>query len=60
MDRVIWIISWILIAIGAIFYFAWGLLYDVWTDIGLYSLSVTLIGFGILGVILAKVKKEES
>ncbi len=58
MDRVIWILSWILVAIGAVFYFAWGFLYDVWTDIGQYSLTVTLIGFGLLGALLAKYKDE--
>ncbi len=59
MNRAIWIFSWILIILGAIIYFSWGFLYDAWTDIGLYSISVVLIGFGVLGAMLAYVKKED-
>ncbi len=56
MNRPVWILSWILIAIGAVFYFAWAFLYDAWTDIGLYSITSVLLAFGILGAILAKLQ----
>ncbi len=44
----------ILIA-GVLFYLGWGLLYhsrtdgEVWTDIGVYSVTVLLVGFGLIG-----------
>lgn len=44
----------ILIA-GVLFYLGWGLLYHsktdgaVWTDIGVYSVTVLLVGFGLIG-----------
>ncbi len=59
MNRGVWIFSWILIIIGLIIYFSWALMYDAWTDVGLYSITVTMLTFGVLGVILAKVEKKE-
>ena len=59
MNRAIWIFSWILIILGLIIYFSWAFLYDAWTDIGLYSITVVLLTFGVLGALLAVVKKED-
>ncbi len=59
MNRGIWIFSWILIIIGLIIYFSWAFMYNAWTDVGLYSITVTMLTFGVLGVILAKVEKKE-
>ncbi len=59
MNRGLWIFSWILIIVGLIIYFSWAFLYDAWTDIGLYSISAVMIAFGVLGALLALVKKEE-
>ena len=56
MNRAIWILSWLLIAVGLVFYFSWAFLYDAWTDIGLYSVTVVLLAFGILGAFLAKLQ----
>ncbi len=59
MNRPIWIFSWILLLLGVIVYFSWAFMYDAWTDIGLYSISAVLIAFGVLGILLAWVKKDE-
>ncbi len=59
MNRAIWIFSWILIILGLIIYFSWALLYDAWTDVGLYSITAVLLTFGVLGALLAVVKKED-
>ncbi len=59
MNRGLWIFSWILIIVGLIIYFSWAFLYDAWTDVGLYSISAVMIAFGVLGALLALVKKEE-
>ncbi|AGB04226.1 hypothetical protein AciM339_0336 [Aciduliprofundum sp. MAR08-339] len=58
MVRWLWILSWMLLTIGVVFYFSWSFLYDAWTDLGVYSLSVSLIVFGILGTLLAKVENQ--
>jgi len=56
MIRWLWYFSWIILIIGVVFYFSWSFLYDAWTDLGVYSISITLIVFGILGALLAKVE----
>lgn len=33
-------------------YLYWAASYDAWTDIGLYSISVPIIGFGLVGIFL--------
>ena len=48
-----------LLAGGLIFYWTWSLLYDTWTDIGVYSLSAVLIGFGAVGLALYSIKPLE-
>ena len=60
MNRAIWIFSWILLLLGVLIYLSWAFLYDAWTDIGLYSISSVIIAFGILGILLAIVKKDEN
>ncbi len=55
----LWYLSWIVIGLGVLFYVAWGIYYNVWTDVGPYSVSAPMIVFGILGAILAKLDDEE-
>ena len=40
-------------------YFSWGLAYGKWFDIGVYSITVLLIGFGLVGIFLYSVMDEE-
>lgn len=55
-------LSFALLLAGVAFYVGWSIAYGDWNDIGLYSVSVILILFGILGVVLShfKIKQEES
>jgi len=46
--------SWTAVSLVALIlgigFWAWmGLTYDNWTDVGVYSIGVTLIGFGAIG-----------
>lgn len=46
-----------LILLGILFYVSWGILYNTWnlaqpTSIGVYALTVILIGFGVTGFLL--------
>ncbi len=56
MIRWLWYLSLLLLAIGVIFYFSWALLYDAWADIGLYSITATIIVFSVLGMLLSRVQ----
>ncbi|MEM2899720.1 MAG: hypothetical protein QXT63_02925 [Thermoplasmata archaeon] len=38
-----------LLVLGVAFYFGWSAAYSAWTDIGVYAVSVMLIGFGAFG-----------
>jgi hypothetical protein len=49
----------LLLIAGILLYLSWGLLFNVWADIGLYSMVVLLVGFGLIGTILYSIKDEE-
>jgi hypothetical protein len=38
---------------GILFYISWGLRYNVWADIGIYSITIILVLGGVLGAILS-------
>jgi hypothetical protein len=38
---------------GLLLYITWGLRYNVWADIGIYSISIVLILGGVFGAILS-------
>ncbi len=45
-----------LAALGVAFYFGWSLLHGTWTDLGVYSVTIVLVGFGIFGYLLYSVE----
>jgi len=59
IKTVIWYGSWLLIALGLIVYLSWGILYNSWTDVGVYSLAVPLILFGVFGALLSKYSESQ-
>ena len=42
----------ILFMLGVGLYLGWGLLFNVWFDLGVYSISAILTGFGLVGMLL--------
>ena len=42
----------ILFMFGLGLYVGWGILYNVWLDVGIYSISVLMVGFGLTGMFL--------
>ncbi|MFW6038668.1 MAG: hypothetical protein ACOC89_03945 [Candidatus Saliniplasma sp.] len=48
----------LLAAIGIAIYFSWGIMYGVWWDVGLYSVTAVMVGFGIVGFLLYSIKEE--
>ena len=47
------IFSILVLIAGLLFYISWGLRFNVWYDIGIYSITIVLILGGILGAILS-------
>ena len=54
--------SLLLIVAAALLYWIWGISYDSWNifaaeNMGIYSLFVVLLGFGLFGYLLTKFKQ---
>jgi hypothetical protein len=46
-----------LLILGIFFYIGWGIIYNTWDitrpeNVGVYALTVVLVGFGIVGLLL--------
>ncbi len=39
-------------ALGLAFYISWSIMFDTWFDVGVYTITVVLMGFGIIGFLL--------
>jgi len=47
------IVSLIILIAGLLLYVTWGLRYNVWADVGIYSITIVLVLGGLLGAILS-------
>ncbi|MGM0405384.1 MAG: hypothetical protein ACQEQM_04505 [Thermoplasmatota archaeon] len=47
----------LLAAIGIAIYFSWGIMFGVWWDVGLYSVTAMMVGFGLVGFFLYSIKE---
>jgi len=45
-------------SLGVAFYLSWNILYGAWFDVGVYSVTAVLVGFGIIGFLLYSMKEE--
>ena len=45
--------------LGILFYVLWGVAYGGWFDIGVYSITVVLLGFGLVGIYLYSILEIE-
>ncbi len=51
---------WFFVAfLGILFYVVWGVAYGGWFDIGVYSITIVLVGFGLIGIVLYSFLEEE-
>ncbi|MBM4249191.1 MAG: hypothetical protein FJ149_07100 [Euryarchaeota archaeon] len=48
----------LLLASGVALYFLWAIVYDAWLDIGLYSIVVLMVSFGLVGYLLYGIAPE--
>ena len=53
------IVGILMIIAGLLLWIYWGTNYVVWTDIGIYSITIVLIIAGIVGTIISLLEKEE-
>ena len=49
----------LVLAAGILLYLAWGAAYGVWSDIGIYSLTIILVAFGAAGLLLSWTPDKE-
>jgi hypothetical protein len=47
------VLSLILLALGVVFWVWQGVTNSNWTDVGVYAIGVTLIGFGLVGALVS-------
>lgn len=56
-----WFILGVVLAVlGVLFYLYMGLVHGGWLDVGVYAVSVVLLGFGALGALVARGEAERS
>ena len=53
------ILSLLALIAGISFYFWWAVTYNIWIDIGVYSVTVVLVSFGILGILLSLIEEKQ-
>jgi hypothetical protein len=47
------ILSLAVLLLGVAFWLYMGLNYDNWTDVGVYAIGITLVGFGVAGALVS-------
>ncbi len=58
-NKILGFLSFIMLLGAVIFYISWSIAYGDWNDIGLYSISIILILFGILGIWLSRIRARD-
>jgi len=53
------VLSLLFLIAGIIHYLYWGNRYNVWNDVGIYSLTIVMVLPGILGIIISLMDKKE-
>lgn len=49
----------VLLAFAIGFYFIWSAMYDAWTDLAVYTVTVTCGGLGLVGTLLYTIREKE-
>lgn len=42
----------LLAAMGIAFYISWSFMYGTWFDVGVYTVTAVMVGFGLIGFLL--------
>ncbi len=49
----------IVLFLGIAFYLSWSSMYNAWTDVGVYAITIIMVSFGLGGTLLYSKKNEE-
>ncbi|MEM1514377.1 MAG: hypothetical protein QXW78_03030 [Candidatus Thermoplasmatota archaeon] len=53
------ILCLLVIIAGIVYYLMWNLKYNAWSDIGIYSVTIFFVGFGVFGLIYSAIKRGQ-
>jgi len=53
------IISLMLLLAGILFYIYWGIRFGVWSDVGIYSITIVFVLGGLLGTIITLMETSQ-
>ena len=53
-------LSLVLLLLGVGFWVYMGSTYDNWSDVGVYSVGITLIGFGLVGALVSMLQPRRA
>jgi len=53
------VVSILSLLAGLLLWISWGIRYNIWYDIGIYSITIVFVIAGIIGIILSLMEKEE-
>lgn len=56
--KIIEYFGYFILALGLIFYFSWATLYNAFFDVGVYTMTIVLVLFGILTIFLGRSKEQ--
>jgi len=61
MEKMNWkkIVSILVLACGLLFYVGWSSVYNAWTDIGVYSVSIIFVVLGVLGFLISLSEEKQ-
>jgi hypothetical protein len=48
-----------LLVFAIAFYFIWSAMFDAWTDLAVYTVSIILGGLGLVGTLLYTIREQE-
>ena len=48
-----------ILMLGISFYLSWSVMYNAWTDLGVYAITAILVCFGLFGTLLYWKKNED-
>ncbi len=49
----------LLAALGITFYISWSVIYGTWFDVGVYTITAVMVGFGLIGYFLYSLEEDQ-
>ncbi len=58
-DKHLSLVYGLLAALGITFYTSWSIMYGTWFDVGVYAVTILMVGFGLIGFLLYSIPEKE-